>query len=798
MERACALIAPTWPLDRFIAVNPFWARAHTPMPQVASELGALSGARLLMPRAWFACELREGRLTVDDLREALAQRGSSATEQQLLALLHTEEPPVAARSRVVDVMDALPARQLELSWRDFVVQRLSQLCASYFDESQAQRGPVGRGGLYSTWRRHALADHAPDLLMGARGYQATAAALPATAHELIALALAELEVPQEEHERYLQMLLLDLNGWASWCAYRRWTAGLAGQEDDHLVELLAIRLAWDWLLYRLGGRAVQAGWRRAMAGWPAVDRAAQAARPHDWVFQRAAERAWQRALFQRLPDGAAASRPEAPTAQALFCIDVRSEVFRRALEAADARVQTLGFAGFFGLPVDYRPLAAEAARPQLPGLLAPKYRVSDAGAPRSLEPTRRARLQASRAWSAFKSSPLSSFAFVESMGLFFAARLVSDAFSRRARASEHPERSGLTASEDAARAPRLTGRVDGTPLSIEERCQLAHGMLRAMSLTRGFAPLVLLVGHGSQTSNNPHEAGLDCGACCGQTGEVNARAAAALLNEAEVRAGLRARGVALPDTTHFLAALHVTTTDDVVIFDEAAVPEPHRPALAELRATLTRASAAARRERAPKLGVPVLEDAALHAALVDRARDWAQVRPEWGLAGNAALIVAPRERTRHLDLEGRAFLHDYRFEEDPDESILELIMTAPMVVTNWINLQYYASTVDNARYGSGNKVLHNVVGGHLGVFEGNGGDLRIGLPLQSLHDGARWVHAPLRLSVVIEAPREAIDRVLTRHVRVRELVEHEWLHLFQLEGKAVHARRAGGWTEVAR
>ena len=84
-----------------------------------------------------------------------------------------------------------------------------------------------------------------------------------------------------------------------------------------------------------------------------------------------------------------------------------------------------------------------------------------------------------------------------------------------------------------------------------------------------------------------------------------------------------------------------------------------------------------------------------------------------------------------------------------------------------------ASTVDNFRYGSGNKVLHNVVSGHLCAFEGNGGDLRIGLPMQSLHDGERWVHAPLRLSVFIEAPRAAIEGVLRKHEKVRAPVDNE-------------------------
>jgi uncharacterized protein YbcC (UPF0753/DUF2309 family) len=628
------------------------------------------------------------------------------------------------------------------------------------------------------------------------GYRATAASLPSTASQMLKVAWSDLGVPEHEREHYLWALLLDINGWASWCAYLRWTARLADRDDDHIRELLAIRLAWEWILLRASGEEVRSEWRLATFSWPAIDRAAQTARAADWLLQRAVEIAWLSNVRRKLPEGFGAARPDTPSVQAAFCLDVRSEVFRRALEAQGEDIQTIGVAGFFGVPIEYAPLAADGARPQLPGLIAPKYRVTDTGVPETLEATRRARLQATHAWKAFKSSSLSSFAFVDSMGLYFAASLLRDSFVRGARRMDHHERAGFKADEDKTRTPRITSRVDGTPVSGEDRCELAESLLRTMGLTRGFARIVLLVGHGSETRNNAHAAGLDCGACSGQPGDVNARAAAALLNDADVRVGLVSRGIDIPATTQFVAGLHNTTTDEVVLFDEGAVSEAHVRELSDVRARLERASTVARRERAPKLGLGDLSDAKLYAAVVKRARNWAEVRPEWGLAGNAAFIIAPRERSRHLDLEGRVFLHDYRFEDDKDLSILELVMTGPMIVAHWINFQYYASTVDNARYGSGNKVLHNIVGGHLGVFEGNSGDLRIGLSLQSLHDGERWIHSPLRLAVFIEASRSAIDRVLEKHPQVRELVDNEWLHLFQLDtaARAVVARRNGKWA----
>ena len=237
-----------------------------------------------------------------------------------------------------------------------------------------------------------------------------------------------------------------------------------------------------------------------------------------------------------------------------------------------------------------------------------------------------------------------------------------------------------------------------------------------------------------------------------------------------------------------MGCLHDTTTDDVKLFDAEAAPASHKAEIGELRTILARAGSRARKERAALLGIPA--DAEIERRVVARSRDWAQVRPEWGLAGNASFIAAPRTRTRGIDLQGRAFLHDYDWRADDGFGVLTLIMSAPMVVAAPINLQYYASTVNNRVFGSGNKVLHNV-SGTIGVLEGNAGDLKAGLPWQSVHDGKHFVHEPLRLNVFIEAPRDAIAEVIASNETVRNLVDNRWVHLFAIaeDGRVSHRYR---------
>ncbi len=810
-HEACQTIAPAWPLDRAIAVNPHWSRIGMPVRRVAARMAVLGGIHVFAPREQMQRFWKEGRIRPADLEQALQQmpqaQAMGLTPRGCVAALQAA-PAATQLPLLIDVLDNDPLRHARLSWRQAITHQVSQTCAAYFDEHQADWQPERDQGLYAFWRETLLHDHGIGRLMGLPPLGSAVNALPLTALDAEHWVMKRLGLPPAVWADYLESVLLTVNGWASWCAYLGWDARLQGRSDPHLRELLAIRLAWGALLLEckddVAARQAFVSLQQAWSEAPAVLKDAEEALLVDEVWQVALEAGYQRGLVQRLlaRSGAGIAQHEVEV-QAAFCIDVRSEPLRRALEAVSPSMQTLGFAGFFGLPVAYTPLATQARRPQLPGLLAPSMEVSDcivsakdssgaadAARQRAASRSRQTRFALADQWQAASRWPGAAFSFVEAAGVGYLGKLVNW-LAPGTGSRPRVDLDGLPARYQHLCRPQLSG------LDLTAKANVAASVLHAMGLERRLAPLVLLVGHGSQSANNAHAAALDCGACCGQTGEVNARSLAQLLNDASVREALQARGIDIPVGTSFVAALHNTTTDEIEGFDIDLLPPAAQTRWAQLQAVFAHACDQVRRERAPSLELdPRASHDALLTQLRARANDGAQTRPEWGLAGNAAFLIAPRHRSAGVVLDGRCFLHDYDASQDPDGSVLELLMTAPMLVTHWINWQYHASTCEPQRLGSGNKVLHNVVGGNLGVFEGNGGDLRIGLSRQSLHDGERWVHEPLRLTVVIDAPQPAIDAVIARHAVVRQLLDNGWLHLWRFEEAGFSRYDDGVWREV--
>ncbi|MDF1820331.1 MAG: DUF2309 domain-containing protein [Alcanivoracaceae bacterium] len=763
LRDACARIAPSWPLDQLIAVNPFWEMRQRPFAEVAARMAALGQVQCLMDVDYYR-SLWLNPVQAHHLEQAVEELGLTLTVDDLLA------PAAAPAQRhwynVSDLVDSereqLADSVHRMSWHEEIIHQISQFCGDLL--STHERTSLSAETVYQRWLDSTRSDRGLAILMREPALQEAFAQLPNRVEDLFAQALSELAPDDAGTGDYALALLLDINGWASALAWLRWQARLNGQDNNAIEGLLAIRLAWDWVLWQLNHRRTQSDWpqfwQRQWSSLPALlaSHASQQQRALAW--QRASEIAYQCELVQVLSQPLPEASP-APVLQAAFCIDVRSEIMRRALEAQYQGIETLGFAGFFGLPLAYQPAGSGYQRPQLPGLLAPAITVRESGA----EAFPPAPGQRANHWDMFSASAPSTFTAVESGGLFYLFKLLRQSLFPGP--ASHPV-NALTGGSGAFQLTR-----NGAPVPVETQAELALAVLTAMGLRGRLAHRVLLVGHGSNTCNNPHAAGLDCGACGGQTGEVNVRVLAQLLNDPDVRAELKKQGEDIPPSTRFVPALHDTTTDDIHCFAAQDGDLDNT-----VRGWLKRASMGARQERAARLGLDGGKD--LTKSLRQRSRDWSQVRPEWGLADNASFIVAPRARTRHINLHGRTFLHDYDWRRDTGFALLETIMTAPMVVTHWINMQYNASVTDNTKLGCGNKALHNVVGGNLGVFEGNGGDLRIGLPFQSVNNGQRWMHQPLRLSVFIAAPQEAIADVLAAHETVRQLVENDWLYLFRL------------------
>ena len=729
IENACKRIPPLWPLQNFVAVNPFLGLTDRTFAEAARLIDAVGHGPMLMAADYYRNKCRAGLISEEQVAVAYRECTGLPAPENAVSWLEAELDQTEESARILTVADRID-RARGTNWAGFVTDEISKWCSSYFDRAQSRwTMPRRDESLYRAWKHAASIDLNPEVY-GLRGFRSLVRALPDGEEDAITQLLFLLNVPGDEAEDFLHRQLMSIFGWSAWCVYReRQTAG-----ENLTRQLLAIRLAYDAALPAMGDGYDAS--RKSFA--PSSFTAAK------YIAQLAAEGTYRLTLAARLAAVTAGEQSaHRKQLQAVFCIDVRSEGYRRALEAQAEGIETIGFAGFFGMALEYQ----DSAR--CPVLIPPRYPVTSEKENSELNTL-------SEAWSNMRGSASGCFSSVEAGGLWYGLAMAK-------RALGWPDKV-------------VANSALQWQIPLESRVQLVADALRNMSVDpRTLAPIVLICGHGSSSLNNPYGSSLDCGACGGHKGDVNARFAAALMNDPEVREELMLRDIVIPNDTVFVAGLHVTTTNEVALYDTDLLTSGQ---CEELQGWLRGAT-------------EMLGDEG-----VRRSRDWSEVRPEWGLAGNAAFVAARRSRTRSLDLGGRAFLHDYDAAADADNSVLSLILTAPVVVASWINLQYYGSTVNNELFGSGNKVLHNVVG-TFGIWEGNAGDLRTGLPMQSLHDGGKWVHEPLRLQVFVEAPGAQIDQVLEAHPQVRELVENEWINLISMEEGAFYERkREGRWRRL--
>ncbi len=822
LERIQSSVAPVWPLRDYVAVNPYGGFSQRDFWDARAYLDTFSDCELLPSLEYFAEETHDGRLSRDHVRQAVAEMRPDMSESEidetvrgLMTKLEAEHglrshgsSTAVPQGSGLKPLSEIVRDQTGCDWPHLIKQEIGKFCSTYYDQGQAAwRTPFRQETLYDSWRACAKHDLNPEVL-GLRGFRALVSGLPNRSDLAVLQLLEVMQIPAEHWEQFLLCQVFSMPGWFALMRYNSQAHPDEAETVNEFIDLLAIRLAYESAVW--AGHTLSPAGRRNLSSENGQGSALGRQTDEPWcsgvnpgieryillraryILLRATELTFQDQLLSQMLPGAAAESAatgqaasstmpqQRKLAQMVFCIDVRSERFRRQIEQCSGEVETFGFAGFFGVPMEVVPLGQSQGRSQLPVLLKPQFKVYEGlrcgtDDQSSLEDRLIAGRLGRTLWKSFATSAASCFTFVETSGLLFGAKLLGRAIGKRQAARHSPQDCAADSAVDRL-GPTLRG-LNAQGLTTSDQADLAAGILKNLGLTKGFARLVVFCGHESQTENNPLAASLDCGACGGHSGQANARFAATLLNQPYIRTALKQRGIEIPEDTRFLAAVHETTTDTCTFHDLAELPESHRQDVQELQSITLASSAQTREERSRASGIASTSD------VFRRAQEWSEVRPEWGLAGNAAFVVAPRKLTKGLDLGGRVFLHSYESQTDPEGSVLELIMTAPMVVAHWINMQYYASSVDPKHFGSGSKTIHNVVG-KFGLFSGEGGDLMTGLPWESVHTGQKFQHKPMRLLSVICASRQSIDRILRKHGFLVDLIRNRWLHLVCLDGES--------------
>jgi uncharacterized protein len=597
--------------------------------------------------------------------------------------------------------------------------------------------------------------------------------LPESAEGAIKACLLKLEVPLGQEEAFLSQTLLYLPGWAG---FVKWKTDWQNSKDRDekrvtLTDFIAVRLVLTCLL------------------WPNAAKEKKNVEDGSLVKKvlaklKSNEDSYRQKLLNLLLPEVKKGEPHGArrNAQLVFCIDVRSEPFRRSIESR-GNYETFGFAGFFGLPIRVNEFDTNKNKDCCPVLLKPKYAIKEipfAANQASYERYQRGKALISSCKSVYtqlKHNFSTPFALVESLGLWYGLNMILKSLSPELIKNTKSFISNWVKPALPTKVVYELSETDAEQgLSLQEQISYAEAVLRLIGLTSGFAKLIILCGHGSTTENNPYASALDCGACGGNHGGINARLLASILNKADVRRGLEDCGMHIPLDTVFYGALHNTTTDSVEIYVQDIEKSIYPKLLSQLQKDLNEATLTTNKERAVKL-----QSYNPQKDIKRRSVDWSETRPEWGLAKNAAFIVGPRHLTKNISLDGRCFLHSYRFEHDNQGLLLETILTAPMVVAEWINTQYLFSTLDNIAFGSGSKITHNVVG-KIGVMQGNGSDLMHGLPLQSVMSSDKQAyHEPQRLLTVVYAPKALVSKVIEKHSILKTLFLNQWVHLVVID-----------------
>jgi uncharacterized protein YbcC (UPF0753/DUF2309 family) len=826
VKTASKVIAPLGPINTFAARSPWAGLEGQTFERVARRLKDTCALDIYPDNGMLKAAWKRGEIDKNLLEKGLHHWLSSqnidipieVAERFCRNALLKEEPLQNKDSKVKSLAKKL-SRYTMVTAKKHSVRMYSQRlkldhdldrhiikwCKLFLDESQAVWSMPNRDkGFYHAWRE--LTSYDPALHNKVRKQLRD---LPNESEQALKQALLGLEVPISEIQGYLEAHLLSLPGWAGMML---WRSERSMQENSYVLDYLAVRVTMEYALIKpylpitvdksdkvpLEQLILMwADWGEfPITQWSQLNSSEQKARltlayRFDQIIRnRLWLEAWEKTYEVQLKgrilstqQPRAAVPPKQHLAQFVFCIDVRSEPFRRQLENAGP-FETFGTAGFFGLPIETCELGSVHSHDSLPVMFKPKHFIKETTSEREYSQYQQRKQTANSLGMTFntmKHNLLSSLVLPEISGPWLSIQTLARSFVPRSFGSSFRK-----LSETWLQKPLTKLSLDHHPLSEtelavgfteKEKVDYVRMSLITMGLTEHFSPLVVLCGHGSHSTNNPYKSALDCGACGGASSAYNARVLASLCNLPRVRTALSAEGIFIPEETVFAAAEHVTTLDELHWVYVPELSKPANKAFDVIKDVLLKVSEQANSERVKQLPNhrPFSQDPKRAAQLL--AEDWSEIRPEWGLARNAAFIIGERRLSQDCNLEGRVFLQNYSWRKDKNGILLSNIINGPATVAQWINLQYYASTVAPHYYGSGNKATQTVSAG-IGVMQGNASDLLPGLPWQSvMQSDHEAYHAPLRLLVVIQAPKEHVKRLLDTVPAFQQKVKNGWVRL---------------------
>ncbi|MCW5589891.1 MAG: DUF2309 family protein [Legionellales bacterium] len=745
LKDAITTIPEYWPLPSFIATNPLWDCHERPFQAVVRELNRNVGVSGVMPVSFYLELLAKAEITEDDFLTAASMQ--KKTHDTAIS------PPATLISEKIS---KLVQKDITLK----IKQQMLQFLMNYFCLAAGIKTEKEDNDLLLAWQ-HQEGGQLKKFFSSSPFFQEDKFASLEKLLEDFAIAKA-----QQSH--YLEKIFYQMLGWSSLIKWQEHHPhNLYITQKASLVDVALIWLCYEKYYYLSYQKQLPQNFF-TVEETPDNDLSTRERNREDYQFmwQRAYELAYQRKLMQALSSyvNKKPSHNNKPSVQAVFCIDTRSEGLRRHLEKMK-HYETWGYAGFFGFVFEYED-HNKCHTLQCPALFSPDIVLSDESSANECEISARSFLST---LAHTKKAFLSALNFVELAGTWLAFGMVLKSYSgqwvKKIQQGINQDKSSaffnsnISPSQIQAKFPLAT------------RVNNAAQFLKTIGLTNDFAPLILICGHGAETDNNPYHASFDCGACGGNAGWINAVVVCHILNDEAVRRELIYHGITIPKSSRFIAGFHNTTQDKVFLHEDNHAA-PWQLAIAQLKKDLNLACEHLRLERSQSLPDK--------SSPAQRASDWAQLIPEMGLINNAALIIGPRFLTQEINLERRVFLHSYNPTSDPQGELLRSILLGPLIVAHWINAQYYFSTTDPQIFGAGNKMLHNVLP-NIGVIEGNFSDLKIGLPWQSIAFQDQIIHQPLRLLVIIYAPKQLVDTLLQQHPTINSLFVQEWAHLQVIE-----------------